>query len=69
MANWTKEQIADLRQQQKRELFCKAVNSMLMTDAKKPLKDALTDAKTIVDTAFKSYPSLDEKNKQEEDLF
>jgi len=69
MANWTKEQIADLRQKEMRELFCKAVNSQLMNGNKDPLELILAGAKTIVDTAFKHYPSIEDKNKQEDDLF
>ena len=61
MATWTKEQIEDLRQKEKRELFCKAVNSQLMTDPKKPMADVLKDAMLIILTAFTSYPSIEDK--------
>jgi hypothetical protein len=54
---------------EKRELFCKAVNSMLMTTPNKPLGKALSDAKTIIDTAFKNYPAEGESDEEEEGLF
>jgi len=49
----TKEEWA---QKEKRELFCKAVNSMLMTNRRMKLDKALDRAKKIVDAAFTHYP-------------
>jgi len=48
----------DWAKKEKRELFCKAVNSILMNSEKLLMNgdDYLTIAKTIVDTAFKNYP-------------
>ena len=45
-------------QKEKRELFCKAVNTTLMNENldNKSLDTILESAKTIVDTAFKNYP-------------
>jgi len=43
---------------EKRELYAKAVNTMLMQGME--LKKALEQAKTIVDTAFKNYPDSTE---------
>ena len=43
-------------QKEKRELYAKAVNSMLMTTPEERLEDVLADAKIIVDTAFENYP-------------
>ncbi len=45
---------------ERRELFAKAVNSMLMTSPEMSIKDALEKAKLIVDTAFNNYPDNDE---------
>ena len=53
-------------QKEKRELFAKAVNSMLMTTPEKPLEVVLNASKTIVDTAFKNYPDNNRENKTEE---
>ena len=50
---------------EKRELFAKAVNSILMTNSGTSLDDALKSAKEIVDTAFLNYPDTD-PNKEEE---
>jgi len=44
----------DWLSKEKRELFAKAVNSMIMNNVS--LKEALDNAKKIVDTAFKHYP-------------
>jgi hypothetical protein len=41
---------------EKRELFCKSVNSILMTNKDVAVEEALMNAKSIVDTAFKNYP-------------
>lgn len=41
---------------EKRELFCKAVNSILMTKPDTPIAQALDISKRIVDTAFTNYP-------------
>ena len=40
----------------KREFFCKAVNSIMMNENKEDIADVLITAKIIVDTAFKNYP-------------
>jgi len=53
---------------EKRELFCKAVNSILMTTPETPLEKALTAAKTIVDTAFKNYPDRAEEDAKAENF-
>ena len=58
---YKKDNETDWVSKEKRELFCKSINSMIMTDPKKPLEVVLNDAKTIVDTAFENYP--DTKNK------
>ena len=50
---------------EKRELFAKAVNSMLMTNPEVKLETALEASKKIVDTAFENYPDkyeAEEKN-------
>jgi len=44
---------------ERRELFAKAVNSMLMTSPEMKVEDALQKAKLIVDTAFNNYPDND----------
>ncbi len=53
---------------EKRELFCKATNTLFMSqDPKtqlKPLDDLLEIAKRIVDRAFENYP--DKTNEEEE---
>jgi len=41
---------------ERRELFCKAVNTMIMNGE----KDYLHKAKLIIDTAFKNYPDSTE---------
>lgn len=41
---------------EKRELFCKAVNSITMTNDKISIGEVLQMARVIVDTAFKNYP-------------
>lgn len=46
---------------ERRELFCKAVNSMLMTTPDKPLEEVLKASKTIVDTAFENYSLKDKQ--------
>ena len=63
---YTKNDNTDWISKERRELFCKAVNSMLMTTPDKPLEVALNAAKTIVDTAFKNYPDNNGENKTEE---
>ena len=45
---------------EKRELFCKAVNSMLMTNKDVKVIDALSLSQEIVDTAFINYPDKEE---------
>ena len=52
--NYSKE--TDWISREKRELFCKSVNSLIMTRKDIELEDALADAKSIVDTAFANYP-------------
>ena len=53
----------------KREFFCKAVNSIMMNENKEDIVDVLKTAKTIVDTAFKNYPdNTDGKGEQIEDI-
>ncbi len=41
---------------EKRELLCKAVNSILMTNPERDVDEALKEGKTIVDFAFTNYP-------------
>ena len=41
---------------EKRELFCKSVNTLLMRGEEEFKKEVLDVAKEIVDTAFKNYP-------------
>lgn len=55
---------------EKRELFGKAVNSILMTGPSKilALNDVLDSAKQIVDFAFQSYPDNEDKNETEKPL-
>ena len=50
---------------EKRELFGKAVNSILMTNKDLELSKVLEMAKEIVDTAFKNF-SLSEEQKTDE---
>ena len=40
----------------KREFYCKAVNSILMTNPNTPIDEVLEKAKVIVDKAFELYP-------------
>jgi len=47
---------AEWAQKEKRELFCKAVNSMLMTTPNTDLNETIKKAKAIVDAAFTHYP-------------
>jgi len=59
----------DWSRKEKRELFCKAVNSIMMNENKEDIVDVLKTAKTIVDTAFKNYPdNTDGKGEQIEDI-
>lgn len=51
---------------EKRALFCKSVNSILMTTPEKPLKDVLKASKRIIDFAFKHYS--DSKNASEDKM-
>ena len=54
---------------EKRELFAKAVNSMMMTDGNLAIEKILRTAKQIVDTAFKNYPdNTDGKGEQIENI-
>jgi len=53
----------DWLSKEKRELFAKAVNSMLMTNPNVGLDECLKKAKVIVDTAFENYPDLSEEPK------
>jgi len=46
----------DWAKKEKRELFCKAVNTIMMNENKEDIADVLKTAKIIVDTAFKNYP-------------
>ena len=66
MANNNYNKDTDWLSKEKRELFCKAVNSIIMTDIKKldDLDFVLESAQKIVDTAFKTYPDLEEGLKQ-----
>ena len=51
---------------EKRELFCKAVNSMLMTTPDMDLKDVLERSRIIINTAFENYPDKEEEAKGED---
>jgi len=56
---------------EKRELFCKSVNTYIMGfgDNKMTLNEILIGAKQIVDTAFKNYPdNTDGKGEKIEDI-
>ena len=63
---YTKNDNTDWIAKEKRELFCKAVNSMLMTTPEKPLEVALNASKTIVDKAFENYPDNNGDSKTQE---
>jgi len=52
----------DWTNKEKRELFAKATNSMLMTNPKIELEIVLKMAKEIVDTAFSNYPDRAEED-------
>jgi len=58
----------DWTNKEKRELFCKAVNSMLMTKPDFDGLEVLDRAKTIVDTAFKNYPDRAEEDAKAKDF-
>lgn len=60
----------DWLSREKRELFCKAVNSMMMTSKSIDAKDLLVIAKMIVDTAFSNYPDrAEEQDKKDIENF
>ena len=46
----------DWARREKRELFCKAVNTMMMSDITIDIDRALSVAEKIIHTAFKNYP-------------
>lgn len=46
----------DFIQKEARELFCKAVNSILMTKTDEDIEKIIEKAKKIVDKAFEFYP-------------
>lgn len=46
----------DWRAKEQRELLCKAVNSILMTNPERDVDEALESGKKIVDFAFENYP-------------
>ena len=62
MAKYDKD--TDWLAKEKRELMCKCVNTLFMSqDPKtqlKPLVDLLLIAKQVVDTAFENYPDKEE---------
>ena len=58
----------DWTNKEKRELFCKAVNSMLMTTPNAKLEVVLTMAKMIIDTAFTNYPDRAEEDAKAKDF-
>ena len=52
----------DWTNKEKRELFCKATNSMLMSTPEAEVIHVLKVAKIIVDTAFTNYPDRAEED-------
>ena len=59
----------DWSKKEKRELFCKAINTLIMSGKDKDLFKALSLAKQIVDTAFDNYPdNTDGKGEKIEDI-
>ena len=57
-------------QKEKRELFCKAVNTFLMTDKDKviELDIILKMSKKIIDEAFKNYSAPEDKKEEQVDI-
>ena len=58
----------DWTNKEKRELFCKATNSMLMSTPEAEVVHVLKVAKIIVDTAFTNYPDRAEEDAKAKDF-
>ncbi|MHA1305319.1 MAG: hypothetical protein ACTSPI_16595 [Candidatus Heimdallarchaeaceae archaeon] len=61
---YAKQGSVDWTNKERRELFAKATNSILMTTPEIDLDTALEKAKKIVDTAFTNYPDRVEEQKK-----
>lgn len=51
---------------EKRELFCKYVNTAIMSKKSKTLNATLKEAKKVVDRAFETYPDYNEEQELED---
>jgi len=62
----------DWLSKEKRELFAKATNSMIMSEhvwEKLAIEDMLEKAKLIVDTAFTNYPDKSQASQQQPNIY
>lgn len=52
-------------QKEKRELFCKFVNSRMMSKPDSNLRDVIQEASEVVGRAFENYPDKAEESKED----